>query len=67
MTVCLDTSVFHKFCDCAIAAAADFVVTEDNHFAALKSAGFRPQPLTPDEFIRLYLAPDRTGALSFRS
>ena len=26
------------------------------HFAALKSAGFKPQPLTPDEFIRLYLA-----------
>jgi predicted nucleic acid-binding protein len=46
----------NKFCDCAIAAAADFVVTEDNHFAALKSAGFRPQPLTPDEFIRLHLA-----------
>ena len=46
----------NKFCDCAIAAAADFVVTEDNHFTALKSAGFRPQPLTPDEFIRLHLA-----------
>ena len=46
----------NKFCDCAIAAAADFVVTEDNHFAALKSAGFKPQPLTPDEFIRLHLA-----------
>jgi predicted nucleic acid-binding protein len=46
----------NKFCDCAIAAAADFIVTEDNHFAALKSAGFKPQPLTPDEFIRLHLA-----------
>ena len=45
----------NKFCDCAIAAAADFVVTEDNHFAALKSAGFKPQPLTPGEFIRLHL------------
>jgi uncharacterized protein len=46
----------NKFCDCAVAAAADFVVTEDNHFAALKSAGYRPQPLTPDELIRLHLA-----------
>ena len=46
----------NKFCDCAIAGAVDFVITEDNHFAALKSAGFRPQPLTPDEFIRLHLA-----------
>lgn len=41
MTVCLDTDVFLQ--------------TEDNHFAALKSAGFRPQSLTPDEFIRLHL------------
>ncbi|MCX6922530.1 MAG: putative toxin-antitoxin system toxin component, PIN family [Verrucomicrobia bacterium] len=46
----------NKFCDCAIAAAADFVITEDNHFAALKSARFKSQPLTPDEFIRLHLA-----------
>ena len=46
----------NKFCDCAIAAAADFVVTEDHHFAPLKSAGYRPQPLAPDEFIRLHLA-----------
>jgi uncharacterized protein len=46
----------NKFCDCAIAAEADFVVTEDAHFAALKSAGYRPQPITPGEFIRLHLA-----------
>jgi hypothetical protein len=52
MTVCLDTGVFLQ----TIAAEADFVVTEDNHFAELKSAGFRPQPLAPDEFIRLHLA-----------
>ena len=45
----------NKFCDCAIAAGADFVVTEDSHFAVLKSAGYRPRPLTPDEFIRLHL------------
>jgi putative PIN family toxin of toxin-antitoxin system len=44
-----------KFCDCAIAADADFIVTEDSHFGALKSAGYKPQPITPDEFIRLHL------------
>jgi uncharacterized protein len=45
----------NKFCDCAIAAAADFLVTEDHHFKALKTAGYKPQPLTPGEFIRLHL------------
>ena len=45
----------NKFCDCAIAAEADFVVSGDSHFDALKSAGYKPQPITPDEFIRLYL------------
>ena len=46
----------NKFCDCAIAAAADFVVTEDNHFGVLTSAGYKPQPIAPTEFIRLHLA-----------
>jgi uncharacterized protein len=46
----------NKFCDCAIAAEADFIVTEDSHFEALKSAGYKPRPITPDEFIRLHLA-----------
>jgi hypothetical protein len=43
MTVCLDTNTFL------------FVVTEDAHFAALKSAGHKPQPITPKEFIRRHL------------
>ena len=46
----------NKFCDCAIAAAADFVVTEDHHFDALRSAGYKPVPVSPDEFIRLHLS-----------
>jgi putative PIN family toxin of toxin-antitoxin system len=46
----------NKFCDCAIAAEADFVVTEDTHFGALKTSGYKPQPIAPDEFIRLHLA-----------
>ena len=45
----------NKFCDCAIAAEANFVVTEDNHFDALKSAGYKPRPIRPEEFIRQYL------------
>lgn len=45
----------NKFCDCAITAGADFVVTDDNHFAALKSAGYKSQPIQPDEFVRLNL------------
>jgi len=28
----------NKFCDCAIVADADFVVTEDGHFDALNAA-----------------------------
>lgn len=46
----------NKFCDCAIAAEAEFVVTDDAHFAVLKSAGYKPQPISPHEFIRLHLA-----------
>jgi len=46
----------NKFCDCAIAAEADFVVTDDAHFGALKSAGYKPQPMAPEEFIKVHLA-----------
>jgi putative PIN family toxin of toxin-antitoxin system len=45
----------NKFCDCAIAAQADLVVTDDAHFAALKSAGHKSKPITPEEFIRVHL------------
>jgi uncharacterized protein len=45
----------NKFCDCAIAAEANFVVTEDNDFNTLKSAGYKPKPIKPEEFIRQYL------------
>jgi len=44
-----------KFADCAIAAAEDYLITEDRHFDALKSAGYQPQPITPEEFIRRHL------------
>ena len=45
----------NKFCDCAIVAEADFVVTDDTHFVALKSAGYKPKPIAPEEFIREHL------------
>ena len=41
----------NKFVDSAIAAAADFVVTEDQHFAPLLHSGYRPQPITPAAFM----------------
>jgi len=44
-----------KFADCAIAAHADFVITADRHFRSLDGAGYKPQPITPEEFIQRYL------------
>lgn len=44
----------NKFTDCAIAAHADYVITEDKHFAPLTNAGYKPQPITPQEFIHKY-------------
>ena len=45
----------NKFCDCAIAAEANFIVTEDGHFDALNSAGYKPKSIQPEEFIRQFL------------
>jgi len=44
------------FADCAIAENADFIITSDHHFKALIGSGYRPQPITPEDFIRLHLA-----------
>lgn len=46
-----------KFVDCAIAAEAGWVVTEDRHLDVLKRSGHKPQPITPAQFIREVLAP----------
>jgi len=32
-----------------------FLVTEDPHLNALQAAGYKPQPITPDNFIRRHL------------
>ena len=47
----------NKFTDCAIVANADFVITEDAHFAPLASAGYKPQVISPIEFIQRFLSP----------
>ena len=41
----------NTFTDCAISAEADYVITEDRHFAALAKAGYKPQPNHPTEFM----------------
>jgi uncharacterized protein len=45
----------NKFADCAIAAQADLIITADHHFDVLRGSGYKPQPVPPEEFIRLYL------------
>ncbi|MEQ1850176.1 MAG: putative toxin-antitoxin system toxin component, PIN family [Chthoniobacteraceae bacterium] len=47
----------NKFVDCAIVANADFVITNDAHYAALAHAGYKPQPIKPEDFIARYLSP----------
>ncbi len=44
-----------KFADCAITAHADYVITQDKHFQPLEGAGYKPRPVTPEEFIRRHL------------
>jgi uncharacterized protein len=43
----------NKFSDCAIAGDADFVVTEDRHFSALTTSGYKPRPITAEDLARL--------------
>ncbi len=47
-----------KFADCAIAANADYIITSDKHFAPLIGSGYKPQPITPEEFISRHLTPE---------
>jgi putative PIN family toxin of toxin-antitoxin system len=44
-----------KFADCAISANADFIITQDSHFKSLIGSGYRPQPISPEEFISRFL------------
>ena len=40
-----------KFADCAIAAEAEWIVTQDGHFEAMRNSGHKPKPIAPGEFI----------------
>ena len=44
------------FADCAIAVAAEWIITEDAHFNVMTRSGHRPQPIRPAEFIARFLA-----------
>jgi hypothetical protein len=54
MIICPDS-----FTDCAITAGADYLLTEDSHFAPLANAGYKPQPLSPQKFIAQFLTSGR--------
>ena len=49
------------FSDCAITAGADFLITEDRHFALLEDAGYNPRPISPQEFLTRFSAPGGLG------
>ncbi|HBJ88101.1 MAG TPA: putative toxin-antitoxin system toxin component, PIN family [Verrucomicrobiales bacterium] len=44
----------NPFVDCAIAGHADYIITDDRHFAPLAGAGYKPQPIKPLDFIAKY-------------
>ena len=47
------------FTDCAITAHADSLLTEDAHFAPLADAGYKPRPLSPQQFVAQFVASAR--------
>jgi uncharacterized protein len=47
----------NKFADCAIAAEADFIITQDRHFEAMVGSGYKPQPISPEAFLETHLPP----------
>jgi putative PIN family toxin of toxin-antitoxin system len=42
----------NKFVDCAIAAEAEWIITEDRHYGVLKESGHKPRVIAPEAFIR---------------
>lgn len=44
-----------KFAECAIAAEAEWIITEDAHFNAMNGSGHKPQPIAPEDFIRRFV------------
>lgn len=43
----------NKFADCAVAANAEYIVTTDHHFQSMQGSGFKPQVVTPEQFMAL--------------
>jgi putative PIN family toxin of toxin-antitoxin system len=43
-----------KFADCAIAAGADLIITEDHHFDLMRGSGYKPESILPAESIRVH-------------
>lgn len=43
------------FADAAIATEASFIITHDRHFNVLHESGYRPRPITPEDFISRFL------------
>jgi putative PIN family toxin of toxin-antitoxin system len=44
------------FTDCAITADADYLLTADAHFAPLAAAGYKPRPISPQQFIAQHIS-----------
>jgi uncharacterized protein len=43
------------FTDCAITVSAEYLITDDRHFAPLAIAGYKARPISPKEFIAQFL------------
>ena len=43
------------FADCAIVSGTEHLITSDKHFNGLIGSGFKPQPISPAEFIARHL------------
>jgi uncharacterized protein len=42
----------NKFIDCAVAGGAEYIVTYDKHFEALRNSGYTAQPIIPDDLVK---------------
>jgi uncharacterized protein len=47
----------NAFAECAITAHADFIQTDDSDYRSLKNAGYKPQPIKPEDFSARHLKP----------
>jgi len=57
MLVVVDTNVMLSAFARQSSIARLFVITNDSDFAPLANAGYKPQPIKPEDFIAKYLSP----------